>query len=360
MNPKYAIIESHLRDRIYQGLYTEDHPIESESVLCEQFAASRATVRQALSMLEKQNLIERRQGRRSYAVPPDQPYRGRLHNRVALLTYAPDYFNMTPTRTEAARLLGENGFTVDAFFVTEAQTTERAALQQVLEKDYDGLIIEGVGTGMPSFNMDLYRRIAQLRIPIVFTNGFHERVRAAHVVADDRRVMTAMVDHLVSLGHRDIGGIFAHGQQQGFMRYQGFLDGLHKHGLAFEDQRVMFLSFSDKRFIFDNLFNAYRDKLLECSAFVCYSDSFADFLEATLQRNGVTVPGGMSITGMDNLPEARVGRLSLTTATLPLVEMGRCAATTLMKMIETRRDAESTVLACEFVKGESTAKVRRG
>jgi GntR family transcriptional regulator of arabinose operon len=192
---------------------------------------------------------------------------------------------------------------------------------------------------------------------MVFTNGYHRDVRAAHVVADDRGVMHGMVNHLAALGHRNIGAIFAVEQYQGMMRYQGYMDGLHENNLVFEDRRVMFLSFYDRRYIFDTLFNAYRDSLLECTAIVCYSDSYAEFLEATLLRNGISVPGGMSVTGMDNIPATRMSSLKLTTATLPLLEMGERAAGTLLKMIETRGEAENSVIDCEFVPGDSTRPI---
>jgi DNA-binding LacI/PurR family transcriptional regulator len=63
---------------------------------------------------------------------------------------------------------------------------------------------------------------------------------------------------------------------------------------------VIFPSFNDRRFIFDNLFNAYRIPCLDCTAIVCYSDSYAEFLETTLLRPRHHHPDGMSVTGMDN------------------------------------------------------------
>lgn len=354
---KYQAIEDYLRENIARGVYSGDRPVESESRLSEMFQLSRATVRHALSRLEREGLIERRQGRRSYAVEKKPVYRGRRHDRVALISYDPAYFDMQALRQGATQALEAGGYEVLTRFVTDSIATERSVLAELSERPLDGLIIEGVGTSMPTFNMDLFQRFEAMRVPMVFTNGYHRSVHAAHVVANDRAVMHGMVDHLFSLGHRNIGGIFAGEQYQGLMRYQGYMDGLHANGLEYSDRRVMFLSFNDRRFIFDNLFNAYRDSLLECTAIVCFSDSYAQFLEATLLRNGVSIPEGMSVTGMDNLPDARMGSLRLTTATLPLREMGERAAGTLMQMIETRQEAESSVIECQFVLGDSTRPV---
>jgi len=351
---KYQAIENYLRENIARGEYNGDRPLESENRLSEMFELSRATVRHALARLESEGLIERRQGRRSFAVELKPLYRGRRHDRVALISYDPAHFDMRDLREAAIQALEADGFEVAVRYINDFIATERRALTELTEMPLDGLIIEGIGTGLPTFNIDLFRRFEAMGVPMVFTNGYHRGVRAAHVVAGDRAVMHGMVDHLASLGHRNIGGIFAGQQYQGMMRYQGYTDGLHANGLEYSDQRVMFLSFNDRRYIFDNLFNAYRDSLLDCTAIVCYSDSYAEFLEATLLRNGVSIPDGMSVTGMDNLLPARVSALKLTTATLPLKEMGDRAARTLIQMIETRQEAESSVIDCQFVLGEST------
>jgi GntR family transcriptional regulator of arabinose operon len=265
---------------------------------------------------------------------------------------------MRALRESAIGVLYADGFEVLVRYIDGAVATERRVLEELIELPLDGFIIEGVGTSMPTFNADLYGRIEAMGVPMVFTNGYHRDVRAAHVVANDRAVMHGMVDHLASLGHRNIGGIFAGEQYQGLMRYQGYMDGLHANSLEYKDQRVLFLSFTDRRYIFDNLFNAYRDSLLGCTAIVCFSDSCAEFLEATLLRNGITIPDGMSVTGMDNLPAARTSAMKLTTATLPLQEMGERAARTLIEMILTRGEMESSVVDCEFIPGDSTRPLK--
>jgi GntR family transcriptional regulator of arabinose operon len=355
---KYLEIENYLRGSLARGVYTADKPIESENRLSEMFGLSRATVRHALSKLEGEGLIERRQGRRSYAVEERPVYHGRRHSRVALVTYDPAYFDMQALRESAVAALAAEGYEVVMRFITDSIAGERLVLEELIELPLDGFIIEGIGTSMPTFNIDLFRRIEGMGVPMVFTNGFHRGVRAAHVVAGDRAVMRGMVEHLAALGHRTIGGIFAGEQYQGLMRYQGFMDGLRAHGLEYRDRSIMFLSFADRRYIFDNLFNAYRDSLLGCTAIVCFSDSYAEFLEATLLRNGVSIPDGMSVTGMDNLPASRTGSTRLTTATLPLGEMGERAARTLMEMIATRGEVESSVVDCQFVLGDSTRPLK--
>lgn len=64
--PNYYRVEKHLRDRIRSGELKPGDPVPPESQLVQQFNISRMTVRQALSRLVFEGLIERQRGRGSF------------------------------------------------------------------------------------------------------------------------------------------------------------------------------------------------------------------------------------------------------------------------------------------------------
>lgn len=68
--PSYYRLEQHLRGRIQTGALTPGNPIPPESQLCQLFGVSRTTVRQALSRLVYDGLIERHRGRGSFVAEP--------------------------------------------------------------------------------------------------------------------------------------------------------------------------------------------------------------------------------------------------------------------------------------------------
>jgi GntR family transcriptional regulator len=68
--PNYYRLEEHLRDRIRSGALKPGDPIPPESQLSQQFSVSRTTVRQALSRLVYEGLIERHRGRGSFVAEP--------------------------------------------------------------------------------------------------------------------------------------------------------------------------------------------------------------------------------------------------------------------------------------------------
>jgi GntR family transcriptional regulator len=79
--PSYFRLESHLRESIRTGALRPGGPIPPESSLCQQFGVSRTTVRQALSRLVYDGLIERHRGRGSFVAEP------RLKHTQELLSF---------------------------------------------------------------------------------------------------------------------------------------------------------------------------------------------------------------------------------------------------------------------------------
>lgn len=64
--PLYYQIENVLREKIASGAFSPGEQLPTESNMIEQFGVSRITIRQALSALASENLIERRQGSGTY------------------------------------------------------------------------------------------------------------------------------------------------------------------------------------------------------------------------------------------------------------------------------------------------------
>ena len=71
--PRYAQIFNTLSQRMKAGKYPVDMRLPTESELCDEFNASRFTVREALRRLVEQGMVQRRQGagsaQGSYTVP---------------------------------------------------------------------------------------------------------------------------------------------------------------------------------------------------------------------------------------------------------------------------------------------------
>ena len=91
MAPKYQSIADSLRQEIETGVYSSKQLLPTEHLLCQRFQISRQTVRRALSVLEDEGLITRRQGSGSHLRERAEPG-GLLNCTVAVVTtYINDY-----------------------------------------------------------------------------------------------------------------------------------------------------------------------------------------------------------------------------------------------------------------------------
>jgi GntR family transcriptional regulator len=78
--PLYYQLEELLESRILTGVWAPDDRLPSERELCEEFNVSRAVVRPALEILERQGRVIRVQGKGTFVAPPKRlmPIRGLL------------------------------------------------------------------------------------------------------------------------------------------------------------------------------------------------------------------------------------------------------------------------------------------
>lgn len=89
---RYMQVLAELRTRIENGHYPIDSSLPTEGELCEEFAASRYTIREALRRLVDQGMVRRRQGSGSIveATVPQRRYVHSLSSLEGLLQYALD------------------------------------------------------------------------------------------------------------------------------------------------------------------------------------------------------------------------------------------------------------------------------
>ncbi|NTY61728.1 LacI family DNA-binding transcriptional regulator [Mycolicibacterium sphagni] len=152
--------------------------------------------------------------------------------------------------------------------------------------------IATIGATMPT--VVIGRRIADPNLDVV---------RSA-----DGRGISAAVDHLVGLGHRDIVHIDGGTGTISADRRNGFARAMRRHGLEGE-ARVIAGDFTEEAGMLA------ATELLDSAlptAVVCVNDYVAIGVMDRLRRAGVSVPERVSITGFDNNVLARLGSIDLT------------------------------------------------
>ncbi|WP_432544087.1 LacI family DNA-binding transcriptional regulator [Kineococcus sp. SYSU DK002] len=219
---------------------------------------------------------------------------------------------------ELVSAAGETGYEVVLAAVTRTRG-ERAAVETLLDSRCEALLLLGPGSSAAE--------LAELdaRTPVVVL-GRRARAGSAPgrgpdvVRASDEVGMRLVVEHLAALGHRDLLHVGGGPGDIAEDRRAGVEAAAAARGLRV---RTVQAGFDEEAGVV-----AARRALGEGwapTAVVAANDRVAVGFLDVLNREGVTVPGDVSLTGYDDSPLARLGHVRLTSVSQDPAEQARCA-----------------------------------
>ncbi len=330
---KYLAIVEWTKDYIVKEHLPPGERFFSEKELCEIHNVSRQTVRQALMVLENQNILWRKRGSGTFVKGTGEAEVRNSFNVGVISTYFSDYI-FPSIVTGIERVLRANKIGMQLAITHNQVFEESQALKTMLSQNVRGLIVEPSKSALPNPNRRIYEEISRLNLPVVFFNAKYPWSDFPCVAMDDVMAARLVTDHLFSLGHRRISGLFALDDVQGHKRYQGFLESCEKHRVLMAEQNVLWYSTSEKQ----NLFTLSRDRILaqlkNNTGVVCYNDSLAVSLLDFCRKEKIRVPEELSIVGIDDSKLSTVCKVPLTTVRHPHQLLGERAAEKLLETIE--------------------------
>jgi LacI family transcriptional regulator len=213
----------------------------------------------------------------------------------------------------------------------ENATRERRALDLVLERRIDGIIIAPAGG-----NEEMLADLAESGLPLVFGDRKLRGVPADTVVADNVAAAAELTRHLIFLGHKRIGLLQADLDSSAIReRVTGFCETLARSGLKLDPGHVARSPSGIPAA------EAAGKVLLAVSprpdAVFCTNNFMTlGLMQAVIDR-GLRCPEDIAIAGFDDFPWAAAFRPRLTAVAQPAYEIGQEAATLLFDRISGRR-----------------------
>jgi GntR family transcriptional regulator of arabinose operon len=232
----------------------------------------------------------------------------------------------------------------------------------MLDGQVDGLIVEGAQTARENGNEDLYRRLAERNIPVLFMNSYYPGMaNVPHVVMDDYGGGRIAAREVLSRGYRRPGGMFKVDDLQGKERLKGFLDEMRSEGVSIPDERLLLFG-TNERMNWQNTRagKAFVERLKkhEADCVTCYNDVFASSLMSILQGEGMKLPEEMGFIGFDNAIYAELSTPKLTTLGHPKEAFGALVAEKLLRMINGERE-RSVNMAWTLIERDSLPEKNR-
>jgi GntR family transcriptional regulator of arabinose operon len=247
-------------------------------------------------------------------------------------TYFSDYI-FPGIVTGIERVLSKHGATMQLATTNNLVYEESRALQAMLASNIDGLIVEPSKSALPNPNMALYDEVRSRGIPLFFFNAEYPWSDFPCVALDDVAAGYLATNHLVRLGHSSVAGVFMSDNIQGHKRYQGFVDCLNDCGVSMPEQRVLWFSTNDG----PGFSSLSQDRILallrDSTAVVCYNDQIAVRILGFCRNNGLSVPGDVSIVGIDDSDLAKICEVPLTSVRHPKQALGVQVAELLLQSI---------------------------
>ena len=353
--PVRAQLRTILTEEIQEGIYKSNQRIPSERDLAEAYGVSRASVREAIAELISEGTLFRAGGRGTFvAEAPPPRATGSTQQRQLSFWISEEIFHFVQAGYTKILKGAEDECRARGYSLSFHPVNEQSeAMELLFADDGEQLSVGGhIVTG--GLKRSTIERLESMNRPLVVVDPlYQQQVHGVDFVRMDYPAGTRMaVEHVVSLGHREIGFI-------GFARsvkYEAFWQALEELGVPYNPRFVDFLGINE---ITPSIHAGFQSmsRLLagekRPTAVVVGNDHMALGAIEAVSIAGLSVPDDVSLIGYDDIGS---GPIPLTTVRSGLVETGRLAVRMLLERIDKPNlEAREALVPVELVVRRSTA-----
>ena len=329
---KHEIICKELRIEIAAGKYGIDGQLPSETQLAERYGVSRPTVARALRDLQSEKLIHRQAGAGTFLLP-----KPRAESEISLLgLLVPEratteiFENICGELGALARVHGYGllwGDSPDPFRDRDSSPQHaREVCNLFIEKGVAGVFFAPLefGSDKDTVNRELIEPLSQTGIPIVLLDrdisSFPKRSHFDLVSMDNFSAGFMLAEHMIRLGCRKLRFVAKPGSASTVdARIGGAREALTRFGIESGTTLTAYGDPADRKFV---------RKLqigFGCDGIICANDITARQLMNTLCQLAVKVPNQVRVGGFDDVREATLLSVPLTTIHQPCNEIAEVA-----------------------------------
>lgn len=231
----------------------------------------------------------------------------------------PFYSSMANTVQE---LCLQQGYTVTLFDSGGDLKRELTCLGVAEDISADGILFASVAC-----HRTILRELKRIGRPVVLINSYDAcPFDSVHGMRNESTYLATR--HLIELGHREIG--FAGGGSGviGTSRRQGYLRAMEEAGLPVREEYLFEMGFDSASGRKCGVYFTALKRLP--TAICCANDVIALGVLQVLREKGVAVPGGLSLTGVDDIAYSELCSPPLTSVTNDSGEFARLAVRALL------------------------------
>jgi GntR family transcriptional regulator of arabinose operon len=237
---------------------------------------------------------------------------------------------------------------------------ENSNLKNLLAHKIDGLILEPTKSAYQSQNIGYLNNIISQNIPFVMINACYSEINAPSLRVNDFLGGRLATEHLISLGHKNIMGIFKVDDSQGIHRMNGYITQCEKNEIPLSPNQILTYLSEEVIAILPQRIEAVLKSEKRPTGIFCYNDEIAYMVLNIANKLNINVPENLSIIGFDDSILASIMEPKLTSITHPKEEMGRDAAKLIIKLINNDNhftDTDSILYEPKLIIRNSTSSI---
>lgn len=248
-------------------------------------------------------------------------------------------------------LIEKHGYASMMFYIGEDDNEVQIARQICRERRPLGILF--LGTNKEYF-MESFHRIT---VPCVMVTNSAEGLEVENlswVTTDDKEAAKVAVNHLFSLGHKNIGVLGGNVEKSytSFSRFMGAKEAFEEHNTVFDEERqyvTAYFSISEGYRAMEKLL----EKMPEVTAVFAMADVMAIGAIRAIHDRGMRVPEDISVIGFDGIDIGRYMMPRLTTIRQHREAIANRSVEVLLGCIEGQMKKVHEVEAFHLVPGES-------
>lgn len=254
------------------------------------------------------------------------------------------------------RLIKESGYVSLIYYIGEDEHEVEQALQVCRDRQPMGILF--LGSNRENFK----EKFGLINVPcVIVTNSATdlEFPNLSSVSVDDEEAGRTAIEHLISLGHRNIGvlgGEMKH-SNPAKARYEGCLKAFRQQNVSFEPRKQFVSSY----FTMEGGYDAMKELLQrtrDITAVFAMSDVTALGAIRAIKDFGLRVPEDVSVIGFDGIEMGKYMVPKLTTIQQPGVRLAERCVEILLQCIKEEGEAVREQIPFSLVVGESTRSLQ--
>lgn len=290
--PLYLQLAEEIRGMITNGIIKPGDKLMSESEMTREYNVARLTVREALSVLVNEGLIEKKHGKGTFCKNTQKGL------SIDVLLDMTDYYFIPYYIRSISEVFDKNGAD---FIVGDTKNSWKEIvklLTKILQKGSDGVIVQA----SPEKDFDknqienIFRQFEEKHIPLIQIDTDYGIAGQSYVIMDEEKIGIFAGEYFLRYGHSKTAIIYMPDNRVSDMRMKYF--------------KTMFENVTEIEFnseLKKNIKAAYESGV---TGFFCYSDYVSKECVDALSELNLAIPDDISLISVDDTLISKIYKLT--------------------------------------------------